>query len=321
MALLEQVQKQLDTLQGIVRVKMIPIADDLDLGSVAISQMAATNSDLYLLDDLSGRVLRFSLTGKGYLQDISFDCGPNPENPLNNIGKIVDIIAISYPNKQRASLLAIDGRGKIEYCIPSEPGVVGKLPEPDAGWKDLKSISLDQGTLHVLDSGRNAVYRYLGDGLEFTESPKLFFDEDIPDLSNAIDIEVNGEELYILRSSGELVECTYSHIKDYKLTECTDPAPYTDNRSGQQPQVISFTGTQFIQMHMTEAPDSSLYLLDTVGRQLYHLSLKRNLQKVMTPGFEVPALIEQQVLTAEAISPGKLLFLAFENQVFMGTLP
>lgn len=320
-ALLSQIQKEVDAMEGVVRWNLVPISSIGLPGNVMISQMAATATDLYLLDETSGRALRFYLSGAEYIQDMGFDCGPNPQNPLSTVGKLVDMIPLSSGNAFKATLFAIDVAGNIEFCSPGESGSVGSLIPPDAGWRSIRAISIFQNYLYVLDTEGNAVYRYREVENSYGEKPTLFFDSTVPPLQTAIDIEVNGDELYILRSSGEMVECTYSHIKDYKLTECVDPAPYGDMRTGQSPQPISFPNAQFTQMRMTAAPDSSLYLLDANGKSVYHFSLQRNLQKILNPRFADEGSILKNVPTAIAVSPGKIAFVAYGNQIFYAPLP
>jgi hypothetical protein len=100
-------------------------------------------------------------------------------------------------------------------------------------------------------------------------------------LTQAIDIEIEKDELYILRSNGEMVECTYSALKDMKSTECKDPAPYTDTRGGQVKEVTTFPEANFVLMRLTMAPDSSIYLLNAKGNTVYHYSYALNLQRVL----------------------------------------
>lgn len=316
-----QIQTELDSMQGIVRLNVTPISSIGLAENVNITQMAATATDLYLLDSISGRALRFYLSGAEYVQDPEFDCGPNPENPLSNIGKLVDILPLPAGSSFNATLLAIDAVGNIEFCNPGDSGAIVSLIPPDAGWRQIRSISLDDKYLYVLDPEMNAVYRYQEVEESYSEKPTLYFDNVVPTLTNAIDIEVNGDELYILRSTSEMVECTYSHMKDYKLTECTDPAPYGDMRTGESPRAISFPDAQFIQMRMTSAPDSSLYLLDANGRNLYHFSLQRNLQKILHPGFLDEGFAPDIAPTAVAVSPAKIVFLAYGSQIYHAALP
>jgi hypothetical protein len=320
-SLLTGVQVELDKLQGVVRLAMMPLESNAKLNNVNITQMVATNTDLYLLDSVSGKALHLDLVGDQYVLDEGFDCGPNPNNPINRIGKIVDMIGLPTGNSFGATLFGIDAYGNIEFCIPGESGVVSSLMAPDAGWKEIKAVSMYQNYLYLLDPGNNGVFMYYGQGILFEDKPVLFFDNFIPDMNEAVDIEVYADELYVLRSSGEMVECTYSHLKDYKLTECTDPAPFRDTRAGQEPEAVTFSDSQFIQMRMTPAPDSSLYLLDAHGNGIYHFSLLRNLQKILQPGFADPEFAPRYTVTSVAFSPGRMVFLAFGNQVYTAFMP
>ena len=316
-----KVQGELDVLEGIQRLEMVEVtAGGLPSGT-NITQMVATATDLYLLDGDTGKVLRYFMGSAGYEKDEAFDCGPNPDNLLNTLGNLVDMVPINVNNSFKATLLAVDAAGNTAFCIPGEAAVTGSLTLPDQGWKNLTSISMFNNYLYVLDSGGRAVYRYEGDGILFEDKPTLFFDNQIPDVTKAIDIEVNGDELYILRSNGQMVECTYSHLKDYKLTECIDPALYGDMRTGQQPEPISFPEADFIQMRMTAAPDSSIYLLDTTAKALYHFSLQRNLQKILHPRFLDGVNLDRLSPTAVAVSSGRMVFMAFGSLVYYAPLP
>ncbi len=320
-ALRSQVQAQLDVLEGIQRLEMTEVIPGGLEGDAKIVQMAATVNDLYLLDETSGKVQRYYMEGSSYRLDEAFDCGPNPDNPLNMLGNLVDMVPINVNNSFKATLLAVDAAGNIEFCIPGDAGVTSSLTPPDQGWMQLTSLSYSEGYLYILDSGGRAVYRYEGNGILFETKPTLFFDNQIPEVTNAIDIEVNGDELYILRSNGQMVECTYSHMKDYKLTECQDPAPYGDMRTGQVPEAITFPEANFIQMRMTAAPDSSIYLLDATSRALFHFSWQRNLQKILHPRSDNGIDLDRLTLTAVAVSPARMVFLAYGSQLYYAALP
>jgi hypothetical protein len=265
--------------------------------------------------------MRFFLSGSEYERDGAFDCGPSENSPLVTIGNIVDMIPISTDNTYGASLLAVDAQGKLEYCVAGEGGYVVSLAAPDMGWVGISSISLNQGNLYVLDVRGNAVYRFEGSQNQFSDKPTLFFDDVIPPLSQAIDIEVVGYELYILRSNGEMVECTYSPLKDMKSTECEDPANYNDNRSGQLVKTATFSGTSFSQMHMTLAPDSSLYLLDTSGKTIYHISYARNLQGVLHPRLNDGENMAKFEPSAFTVSSTRQVFMAFGGLIYYGQMP
>jgi hypothetical protein len=320
-ALRNSVQTSLDDIEGIIRVDMAPALSDVLLPGVTISQLVANDTDLYALDSISGKVLRFTLSGSSYVKDDTFDCGPNPKNPLNMVGSLVDMVPISPDNSYNATILAVDAKGTLDYCVPGNAGYVVKLSTPDMGWGSIQSISLFESNLYVLDNKDNAVFRFEGTGVDFTDKPTLFFDETIPPLSDALDIEVIGYELYILRGNGQMVECTYSPIKDMKSTTCQSPASFLDTRSGQDTSVKSFPDAQFIQLHMTESPDSSLYLLDASKDTIYHFSYLRSLQRVLHPRMVDGSDSTGMIPTAFAVSPSRMLFIAYNNQIYYGQIP
>jgi hypothetical protein len=135
-ALRNQVQSGIDQIENVIRVDMTQATDPL-LPNVNITQLAANEQDLYALDSISGRVLRFTLSGSIYVQDTSFDCGPNSDSPLDSIEALVDMVPISQDNSYNATVLAVDAAGDIEYCVPGETGYVAHLATPDMGWNTI----------------------------------------------------------------------------------------------------------------------------------------------------------------------------------------
>lgn len=316
-----QVQVRLDSMNGILRLQLSnALAEGLP-EETQISHLLTVGTDLYALDGTSGKALRFIQTGGVYQRDVNFDCGPNSNLASGGMGPLVDIVPLETNAQFGATILGIDASGNLEYCIPSDTGNITRLSLPDAGWGNIRAMALSQGTLYVLDTKGNAVYLYEGSGSDFPDKPVLFFDNQVPALSEALDIAVNGDELYILRSNGEMVECTYSYLKALKATECQDPAQYGDMRTGQTPQITTFPGTQFTQLEITDAPDSSLYMLDTIGKTLYHFSLQRNLQEVFNPTLAEGLDINRTAPTAFAVSNGRIVYLAFGNEIQYVQLP
>jgi len=316
-----RVQTGIDDLQGIIRINMVPALPDALSSKTNITQIVATNTDFYALDSTTGQVLRFFASGSAYEQDTAFKCGPSENAVVKDIGPVVDMLAISSDNQYGSTLLAVDAGGNLDYCVPGDSGYIVSLQAPDMGWGAIKSITMYQNFLYVLDISGNAVYRFEGSKLMFSDKPTLFFDEKIPSLTNAIDIEIVGYELYILRSNGEMVECTYSPIKDMKSTECDDPALYLDTRSGQTKDVTSFPEANFILMRLTQSPDSSIYLLDDKGDTVFHLSYARSLQRVLHPRISEGEDVSGLSPTAFSISSGRMVFMAYKNELFYGQMP
>ena len=292
--------------------------NDVILPGVNITQMVATGTDFYALDGISGKILRFTLNGSSYQQDTSFTCGPDAKKTLNTVGKLVDMVPISADNSYKATILAVDATGTLDYCVPESTGNIVKLTAPDGGWGAIQSISLNEGNLYVLDNGGNAVYRYEGSEVDFTKKPELFFGQVIPPLGDALDIEVSGDELYILRGNGEMIECTYSTIED---TKCQNPAKYLDTRNGQSSTVESFPEAQFSQMRITDSPDSSIYLLDSSKDTIYHFSYLRSLQRVLHPRLSDGTNSTSLIPSAFAVSTSRVLFIAYSNQIYFGQIP
>lgn len=320
-ALHAKVQAGIDDLQGIIRINMVPALADSLPAKTNITQIVASNSDFYALDSNSGQVMRFFASGSGYEQDTAFKCGPSENAVVKDIGPVVDMLAISNDNQYGATLLAVDAVGNLDYCVPGDAGYIVSLQAPDMGWGAIKAITMYQNYLYVLDISGNAVYRFEGSSLMFPDKPTLFFDEKIPSLTNAIDIEIVGYELYILRFNGEMVECTYSPIKDMKSTECTDPAPYLDTRSGQTKDVTTFPEANFILMRLTQAPDSSIYLLDNKANTVFHFSYARSLQRVLHPRISEGDDSTAITPTAFSISSGRMVFMAYKNELYFGQMP
>lgn len=320
-ALQAKVQAGIDDLQGIIRINMVPALAESLPAKTNITQIVASNSDFYALDSNTGQVLRFFASGSSYEQDTAFKCGPSENAVVKDIGPVVDMLAISNDNQYGSTLLAVDAVGNLDYCVPGDSGYIVSLQAPDMGWGAIKAITMYQNYLYVLDISGNAVYRFEGSSLMFPDKPTLFFDEKIPSLTNAIDIEIVGYELYILRSNGEMVECTYSPIKDMKSTECTDPAPYLDTRSGQTKDVTTFPEANFILMRLTQAPDSSIYLLDNKANTVFHFSYARSLQRVLHPRISEGDGSSALTPTAFSISSGRMVFMAYKNELFYGQMP
>lgn len=316
-----QIQSRLDSMSGILRLQLSSALGEALPESVNITRLVTVGNDLYALDSKSGKALHFILSGGIYQKDVNFDCGPNSSLSTGTIGPLVDITPLESGAQFGATILGIDAAGMLEYCIPSDTGNITQLALPDAGWGRIQAVILSQGNLYVLDTKGNAVYLYEGSGIDFPDKPILFFDNQVPNLTEALDTAVNGDELYILRSNGEMVECTYSYLKALKPTQCQDPASYGDMRTGQLSQTTVFMNTQFTQMVLTQAPDSSVYLLDSAGKTIYHFSLQRNLQNVYHPTLGDGLDIERLTPTAFTVSSTRKLFIAFGNEIQSILLP
>lgn len=316
-ALRKKAQAALDSMDGIVRLSLVPAFSGILGSQVNISRMVASGNDLYLLDSSQGRVLRLVLAGRSYEFDPDFNCGPGPAgNKI--ISQLVGMAAMPLNNTQKAVVLAVDSAGNLLYCKENDPPLAVTLAPPENNWGKISAMSLSDGNLHLVDIPNNGVYRYDGSGYKFVGQARPFFGNIVPVLSDAIDMTSYLDDLYLLHGDGTMTVCTWSDFES-SPTRCTDPASYGNARkAGAFP---NFPEARFLQMATTQPPDPSLFILDTSGPSIYHFSLRLNLQRQLrqdtTSEFQLP----NKTATAFAISPSRLVFMAFGNEVFFGPLP
>lgn len=335
-ALRQQVQGALDVMDGVTRLVLEPAISGGFLETVNITKMVATSSDVYLLDATAGRVLRLMLTGSGYMVDEKFSCAPGVYNNIT-VGTLVDMVTIPPNNSAKAILLAIDGSGHLLYCGPDITDKEGKstsvspvIESPGAGWGDVRHMTFDQGILYIMDVTQNGIWMYYNtpagpkttpDWEEQTSAPpRLIFDDYIPVLDDTSGMAIYTDQLFLLHQGGLLTQCTLRG-PTLEKTSCDDPALFSDQRPGYASDQAIFAGTKFTHLQVNEPPDPSLYILDSAGGGLYHFSLRLNLQQVLkwTGGedFSLP----KTAPTSFLVAPGRVLLVAFANQVYFGYLP
>ncbi len=310
-------QAAMDSLDGIVRLALAPAFTGVLADSINVTRMAATNNELYLLDATSGRVLRMTRATRSYEYDPNFSCGPGPVgNKI--IGPLVGMATLPPNTASKASVLAVDALGNLLYCKPGETPEAAVLAAPENNWGKITAMALNNGDLYVLDLQNNAVWRFDGVDYAFSDRPRLFFGNEVPNLADVIDIALYSDDLYLLRSSGQMTVCTYSGF-DFSPTRCNDPAPY----GAADGAVQSFSDAGFLQMVTTQPPDPSLFMLDSKGPAIYHFSLRLNFQREMRqdPEQERDFPLPKKPVTAFAINPNRVVFLAFRNQVVFGAIP
>ncbi len=289
--------------------------------TVQITKILPVGTDIYLLDATSGAILRVAFNPKGYYEaDASFKCTPGPSG-LNTIGPLIDVISLPPNQPFGYKLMAIDTEGNLLYCLAGSTPSSQRLPAPSGGWKKLVGIALDQNLLYALDAENDSVWFYEGEGINFASAPKSFFDERIPDLGGAINLTVNQDDLFVLHADGHMTTCQYSAYKQAKKTECSDPAPYSDDRLGREKHPWIFMDAHFISLQATFVPNASIYLLDDSKNMIYQLSYQLNLESTlsMQPSQTYP--IPATKSTAFAVSPAQTIFMAFGNQLFLATMP
>ncbi len=318
----QEAQTALDNLDSIVRLDFRPAIVGGLSHSVQIIRMAATNTDLYLLDASRGSVMRTTLGSQGYEIDSSFECGPGVyENAT--VGNLIDIEALQMSNIYNARVMALDASGNLLYCgFNMQPVAVPLIP-PALGWQGISAFTLDTDGkyLYILDPAGNTVWVYQGNYGKFTDSPTIFFGQQVPqNMSTSIDLAANNSDLYLLFQDGHVTSCPASHYEVVPL-RCSDPATFVDNRPERQPGPI-ITDAIFNQISFAAAPDPLLYLLEPLTRGVYYFSPRSNSLELRG---QFRATVEQSntlfsgSATAMAISPNRYIFFSIGYQVFFAT--
>jgi hypothetical protein len=308
-----QAYASLDPLEGIERLDFQPVLLTALGERVNIVRMVATRDEIYMLDDTSGSVIRAWLTGRGFEIDTEFKCG-SFGNTAYSIGKLIDIAVLPQNNETEAVVFAMDADGNALYCKPDGSYPVAQtIAPPGSNWGAPRSFVLNSGQLYVLDPQTNAVWIYSGENYAFVNPPRLFFDDEVPPMDEVIDFAIDLDDLYLLYEDGHITTCTFGFAG--QPTKCTDPAMYTDTRIGKANTAI-IPGANFRQLRFSPPPDPSIYLLDEAGSAVYHYSLRLTFQRQFRP---LDAVDGQT--SAFAISPSRMIFLAYGNEIYGSLLP
>ena len=316
-ALREQVQNALDLLDGAVRLAYHPAIIGSFTSEINITQIVSLGTDLYLFDEAGGRVIHAERTNQGYEVDPEFVCAAGNFSG-GSVGALVDMTSLPVTNTYNAHILASDGNGNIVYCAPGEDPVVQTLPTSASAIPVVKRIVYESGYLYVLDTAANTIRVYQATNYQFLDAPTDFFEGITaggkPDISQIIDLTVNGQELYLLREDGMLVDCVSSGLSSEPVI-CENPVAYVDGRVGKEDQGVTMPESNYISVLYTEPPDPAINILDAVNADIYQFSLRFKLYRRFRPDlgdYEV----ESTTATAFTIGIDRIAFIAFGHQVF-----
>ena len=317
-ALRNEAQANLDNLMGIIRLEFVPAFANGVGGSRQISRMAASESDLYMLDAKDGNILHASFTGRSLELDPSFNCQPGSYSGYQ-VGTLVDILALPKVNAVNATVLGMDGSGNLLYCAPGQVPQAIPLPKlPNTNWGRITAFALDRGDLYVLDAVSHAVWVFVGKDSAFIDTPYFYFSNQIPNIENAIDIAVSGDDLYLLQADGHLTTCTFSRLAEAP-TRCVDPAIYRDSFPAHQDLDI-FAQAHFTQALLTNPPNSVVLLLDSENRNVFRFSSRSlELQNQISGYAGQGNPFESGPIGAMTVSPNYVLYLAIGDQVYFAT--
>ncbi len=306
---------EIDALLGILRLGFTPAVNGLPR-NIKIIQIAANDSEIFMLDQNSGSILRAYLAGSGYQYDANFICEPgNYGGRL--IEDLVEIQLLPRTNAFGASILGFDVQGGLLYCAANLTPQATHLTLPAVGFRDITATTLQADVLYILDAPSREVWVYGGQASSFVNYPTAFFSTETPgNLEYATDLSINDTDLYLLFNDGHLASCTYSLLESVP-TRCTDPVPFIDSNPAAGGG-NSFDNIPFNRITISEPPDSAILLLDGRSQAIYRFSPRSyellNQMKARSDGeYALPA-ISLNAITSNA---NHVLFIAQDDQVFM----
>ncbi len=311
-----QAENAIDDLDGAARLSYKPAINGVLPDGLVISRVIPITNDLYLFDSTGGRIVHLTLGNQGYVVDSGFTCYSGTYSGIA-VGDLVGMVAIPINNAYKAPIMGIDRSANLLYCAPGMSPVAAVPEEPEDGIGNVKSIALDSGNLFILDPVRNALWVYPGSASQFTVEPSSFFEEFPLDLSAAIDLAVNGDELYILFEDGQMATCIAPGFA-FSSISCTNPAPYIDPRENAPAFDVSKLG--FSQVMYVSPRDPSVMLLASDTAEIYQFSSHLALNKIFRSRFE-DGLMDNQKATSFAITSNRYAFMAFGNELFYAVVP
>lgn len=324
-SLRQEAQTQLDALLGVTRLRFAP-AFSAPLNA-QISRMAVSDSDLYMLDATDGKILRAAID-RAYALDEKFICGAGIYGSVT-VGSLVDLLVLPKANMLNSSVLGVDAAGNLLYCAPGQTPRLMTLPLPPTYWKHVTAIWLDGGNLsldgadvklkgarlYVLDAPARAIWVYTDTEGVFMNQPLTFFGDQIPEIQDAIDVVVSGDDLYLLHADGRITYCKHSWI-DGIPTRCQSPVKLENTFPAYGNEDV-FAKAHFTQMILTGQPDTSLLLLDADGQTVYRIGARDyKLQGIFAAP---PSVFPAERLGALTFSPSRVLYLASGGQVYFAS--
>ncbi|HET9914970.1 MAG TPA: hypothetical protein VFQ13_23980 [Anaerolineales bacterium] len=314
-----EAQSKLDNLMGVIRLEFVPAFPNGLGRSTQISRMAASESDLYMLEAEGGKILHASFTGRSLNLDNAFHCQPGTYGGYE-VGTLVDVLALPKVNAVNATALGIDANGRLLYCAPNQVPQAIPLPDlPNMNWGRVTSFAMDSGNLYVLDAVSRAVWVFRGKDSTFVDTPYFYFGNEIPNtIDSAIDMAVSSDDLYLLHADGHLSTCTFSRIAEVP-TRCQDPAPRLDNYPAHR-DIDIFGQANFTQMTITNQPNAVLLVLSSEDQSVFRFSPRSfELQNQIKSYTGEANPFQSGSVGALAVSPNYVLYLAIGDQVYFAT--
>jgi hypothetical protein len=330
----QQAQGALDAMDQIIRLDFRPAIIGGLAKTIQVGRMAASETDLYMLNVSQGNVLRAFMTSQGYEVDGNFICEPGNYASVDensslsfDVGSILDMVALPRLNDFGATLMGLDTTGTLIFCSPNIEPRAWRLEEPDIRWKNLVGFSLatQDYSLYVLDPAGNAIWEFgLDKDGRYSTAPDLFFSGGfVPkNLDQSVDIAISRTDIYLLYNDGHVTHCTPGLVDGNGDTvipiRCNDPETMTDTRSGHQSGVV-LSDAAFTEFTFITSSDPSLYILAPATAAIYRFSPRPEtlfLQNQFRAAVDQDKTLFTSPISSMAISPNRYIFLNSGSQIY-----
>ena len=308
------IRNALDALDRISRLGFRPVVSGGFGPDAEVNAIAATSTELYVLDSRNRSLWHLWATSQGFEIDGDFQCLDDSANS----GAISNPVGISIepaPSALNAeSILAIDKDGNIIYCAPDRIPISSTLTPPEIGWGKITAFKIYNGFLYILDSEQNAIWIYDSKNGIVGGNPTLYFVDFVPDLSETIDLALTQEGLFLLFSDGRVDQChradAISLSSGEQSQEVCTPVTFKDDRkeNGFTARMPNATPVRIL---FSPPPEPSLYFLDSQSGAIFQYSTGL----IYQGQYQATAAFENE-LTALTLGPPNNLFVAAGSQVF-----
>ena len=310
-----EAENHIDALLGILRLGFNSAVNDLPRG-IKITRLAANDSEIFMLDENNGKILRAYLSGNGYQFDSAFICEAGTYGG-NVIGRLVEMQILPKSNALGASILGFDAQGGLLYCAANITPQALQLAEPAVGFRDITAVALQSDVLYVLDAPSREVWVYGGQASSFINYPTAFFSTETPEnMEYAVDMSINDTDLYLLFNDGHLATCTYSLLESVP-TRCVNPVELVDTNPAAGGG-NTFGNALFTEIQISEPPDSAILLLAGNSQSIYRFSPRSyELLNQLKAGSVNQSAVPAIALSAVTTNANHALFIAQDDQVYM----
>jgi hypothetical protein len=312
----EKVQSTLDQLDLIIRLDFLQVVSGGFGPEAQISSLAASSSDLYVLDGSLGTLWHVWWTGRGFEIDGEFQCLQETSS-MRDLSTPVGLAIVPEPSALGVeSVIGIDNSGLLVYCAPDKIPTIAELSPPQTGWGNIQTFEVYNNKLYVLDSEYNAIITYDASNGFISGDPSYYFGDQIPDLTSAVDIIGSQEGLFILYADGHLDLCNQEVQTDASsgeaLTTVCETQVFRDERQGYEDEEFrQIPGALTPSAYYSPPPEPSMYFQDVISGGLYQYSMSMIYQTKYLPRNPLPE--EVAIFT---IGPPNLLYIAVGNQVY-----